>query len=313
MSSRLLPEDGLIAGAGTGSPGGWRASLAGGLLRTARPKQWMKNFLVFAAPGAAGVLGHARPLARSILLFAVFCVVASGIYFLNDCFDLAGDRSHPTKRFRPIAAGVVGVGLAEAVGVGLVASGLALSAVLGWRCLLVVSSYVAVQAAYTLWLKHQAIMDLAAVAAGFVLRAVAGGVATGVPISEWFLIVTMFGSLFMVTGRRSAELRIVGSEGGASRSTLADYTASFLRFVLMMSSTVAVTAYCLWAFESQKAINGGIWFQLSIVPFALAILRYALLLDQGQGGSPEDVVLSDRTLQILAVAWVVIFGIGVYG
>jgi decaprenyl-phosphate phosphoribosyltransferase len=126
------------------------------------------------------------------------------------------------------------------------------------------------------------------------------------------LIVTMFGSLFMVTGRRSAELRIVGSERGVSRPALAVYTASFLRFVLMMSSTVAVTAYCLWAFESQKAIAGGIWFQLSIVPFALAILRYAFLLDQGLGGSPEDVVLGDRPLQILALVWVVIFGVGVY-
>src|SRR5450755_500685 len=121
LSSRLLPEDGLVVGAG--EPGGWRASLAGGLIRTARPKQWMKNVLVFAAPGAAGVLGHARPLARSLLLFVVFCAVASGTYFLNDCFDLAADRGHPTKRFRPIAAGVVGVGLAEVVGVVLVASG----------------------------------------------------------------------------------------------------------------------------------------------------------------------------------------------
>jgi decaprenyl-phosphate phosphoribosyltransferase len=272
----------------------------------------MKNILVFAAPGAAGVLGEARPLTRSILIFVVFCLVASGIYFLNDRFDVAADRCHPTKRFRPVAAGIVSTRWAEALGAALVAFGLGLAAVLGWRTVVVVASYVAVQVAYTLWLKHQAILDLAAVAAGFVLRAVAGGAAVGVPISEWFLIVAMFGSLFMVAGRRSAELRALGDRPGLSRATLAVYTASFLRFILIMSSTVAVTAYCLWAFENQRADRASIWFQLSIVPFALAVLRYAYLLDQGHGGSPEDVVLTDRSLQVLGLLWILIFGIGVY-
>ncbi len=133
------------------------------------------------------------------------------------------------------------------------------------------------------------------------------------PLSEWFLIVAMFASLFVVTGKRSAEHRTLGDDRASHRATLALYTPSFLRYVLIMSSTVAVTAYCLWAFESQKAAHSGIWFQLSIVPFALAILRYALLLDQGQGGSPEDVIIGDRTLQLLGVIWVVIFALGVYG
>ncbi|HEY2301715.1 MAG TPA: decaprenyl-phosphate phosphoribosyltransferase [Acidimicrobiales bacterium] len=319
-SSRAVAEDVPVAAdvgwsepAGTGPPQGWRATLPGGLLRTARPKQWMKNVLVFAAPAAAGVLGQARPLARTVLVFVVFCLVASGTYFLNDCFDVSGDRCHPTKRFRPIAAGVVGVGLAEVVGTALIASGLGLSVALGWRTVVVVASYLAVQALYTLWLKHEVILDLAAVAAGFVLRAIAGGVAVGVPISEWFLIVAMFGSLFMVAGRRMSELRSVGDGQASSRATLALYTAPFLRFILLMSSTVTVTAYCLWAFESEKAVKGGIWFQLSIVPFTLALLRYAFLLDQGQGGSPEDVVLGDRSLQVLAVLWMLIIGVGIYG
>jgi decaprenyl-phosphate phosphoribosyltransferase len=262
-----------VRGPASAGPGGWRATLAGALVRTARPKQWIKNVLVFAVPGAAGVLGEARPLTRSVLIFAVFCLAASGTYFLNDRVDLSADRCHRTKRLRPVAAGV----------------------------------------AYTLWLKHEAILDLAAVAAGFVLRAVAGGIAVGVPISEWFLIVAMFGSLFMVAGRRSAELRALGDRAGSSRATLAVYSASFLRFILVMSSTITVTAYCLWAFENHRADRGGIWFQLSIVPFALAVLRYAYLLDQGLGSSPEDVVLADRSLQVLGLLWVLFFGIGVYG
>ncbi len=305
---------GQVSGpAETALTGGWRSTLGGGLLRTARPKQWIKNILVFAAPGAAGVLGHLRPLTRTVVVFVAFCLVASGTYFLNDRFDLSADRRHPTKRFRPIAAGLVGIGLATVVGAALIAAGLGLAAALGWRTLTVVASYVVVQVLYTVWLKQEVILDLAAVAAGFVLRAIAGGVAAGVPISEWFLIVAMFGSLFMVTGRRLAELRIMGDDRASSRAALALYTAPFLRFILMMSSTVAVTAYCLWAFESENASSGGIWLQLSIVPFTLAILRYAFLLDQGLGGSPEDAVLGDRSLLLLGLVWVVIVGIGIYG
>ena len=292
---------------------GWRSTLPGGLLRTARPKQWIKNVLVFAAPGAAGVLGHSRPLLRSLLAFVVFTLVASGIYFLNDTRDLDADRLHPRKRYRPVAAGVVSVTLARVVGLGLVAASLGLSAILGWRLVLVIVIYLAVQIAYTMWLKHEPILDLAAVASGFVLRAIAGGVAVPVPISEWFLIVATFGSLFMVTGKRDAEHVAMEGDGGAHRATLAVYTPTFLRSILLTASTVTITAYCLWAFENQKAVHHGIWFQLSIVPFVLAMLRYGFLLDQGHGGQPEDVVLGDRTLQVLAVMWVVVFALGVYG
>jgi decaprenyl-phosphate phosphoribosyltransferase len=294
-------------------PGGWRATLPGGLLRTARPKQWLKNVLVFAAPGAAGDLFHGAVLAKALLAFAIFCAVAGGVYFLNDAFDVEADRRHPRKRFRPIAAGVLSVGLARVIGVALIVVGLGLSAVLTWRLVVVMALYVAVQFAYTFWLKHEPILDLAAVASGFVLRAIAGGVAVGVPISQWFLIVASFGSLFMVTGKRSAEHGVLGDDRGSHRATLSVYTTSFLRFILILSSTVATTAYCLWAFESQKAHHSGIWYELSIVPFGLALLRYAFLLDQGQGGSPEDVVLGDRTLQVLGVAWIAVFALGVYG
>jgi decaprenyl-phosphate phosphoribosyltransferase len=302
-----------VSAARTAEPlAGWRSTLAGGLLRTARPKQWLKNVLVFAAPGAAGVLGHVQPLLRSLLTFVVFCLAASGTYFLNDTVDLAADRVHPTKR-RPVAAGVVGVGLARAVGVGLALAGLGLSAVLGWKLILVIAIYLAVQVAYTVWLKHEPILDLAAVAAGFVLRAIAGGVAVPVPISEWFLIVATFGSLFMVTGKRSAEHSTMGAEGGTHRAALTAYTGTFLRSILITSSTVTIAAYCLWAFENQKALHHGIWFQLSIVPFVLAMFRYGFLLDQGLGGQPEDVVLNDRTLQVMAVLWAAVFALGVYG
>jgi decaprenyl-phosphate phosphoribosyltransferase len=292
---------------------GWRSTLLGGLVRTSRPKQWVKNVLVFAAPGAAGVLSHAQPLLRSLMAFAIFTLAASGTYFINDTLDLEADRLHPRKRHRPIAAGVVSVTLARVIGLGLIAVALGLSAILGWKLALVIAIYLAVQVAYTLWLKHEPILDLAAVASGFVLRAIAGGVAARVPVSEWFLIVATFGSLFMVTGKRGAEHTAMGGDGGGHRATLAVYTPTFLRSILVTASTVTIAGYCQWAFENQKAVHHGIWFQLSIVPFVLAMLRYGFLLDQGQGGQPEDVVLGDRTLQILGMIWLIVFALGIYG
>jgi decaprenyl-phosphate phosphoribosyltransferase len=257
----------------------------------------LKNVLVLAAPGAAGMLTHERPLLRTLAAVAIFCVVASGTYLLNDSLDAEADRHHPVKRHRPIASGIVPVRVGLTVGIILLAS------------------YVAVQFAYSYRLKHEPIFDLACVAAGFVLRAIAGGVAAQVPISEWFLIVAMFGSLIMVTGKRFAEHTELGDARGAHRATLSAYSEAFLRGVLLIASAVTVTAYCEWAFQKQAQLplhQDPIWFQLSIVPFVLAILRYGYMVDTGHGGQPEEVVLSDRALQIVAVIWVGIFALGVY-
>jgi decaprenyl-phosphate phosphoribosyltransferase len=298
---------------GPALPGGWRATLPGGLIRTLRPRQWLKNVLVFAAPGAAGVLTEAEPLAKTLLAFVVFCLAAGGTYYLNDSLDYEADRLHPKKRRRPIAAGVVPVGLARVVAVFLLVAAVGGAVALGGTDLaVVVGSYVVLTLAYSFWLKHQPIMDIAAVAAGFVLRAIAGGVAADVPISQWFLIVASFGSLFMVSGKRSAEFDEMGEERGSTRLALTAYTASYLRYVRATTSAVAIAAYCLWAFENAAVTDTHIWFQLSIVPFVLGIMRYALLLESGLGGAPEEVVLGDRTLQVVGLVWVALFAVGVY-
>jgi decaprenyl-phosphate phosphoribosyltransferase len=320
MTQQSELDDALVAtGPGPGpapdspAPGGWRVTLLGGLVRTARPRQWVKNVLVFAAPGAAGVLTDAEPLARAVLAFVVFCLAASGTYFLNDSIDYEADRLHPKKRNRPIAAGVVPVGLARVVGglllLGAVAIALPLA---GWELALVVGTYVVLTFSYSMWLKHQPVVDIAAVAAGFVIRTIAGGVAADVPISQWFLIVASFGSLFMVSGKRFAEFSEMGDDRANTRVTLSFYTASFLRYVRSTTSSVAIAAYCLWAFEKADAAHTHIWFELSIVPFVLGILRYALLLETGHGGAPEEVVLTDRPIQVFGLIWVVLFAIGVY-
>jgi decaprenyl-phosphate phosphoribosyltransferase len=294
-------------------PPGWKYTVPGGLLRSARPRQWVKNVLVFAAPGAAGVLTHTSELLHALAAFAIFCLAASGTYFLNDRLDYDADRAHPKKRHRPIASGTVSLRTAGVAGLVLLAVAIGLSfPVAGWHLAVTVAAYVVLTLTYSMWLKHQPIFDIAGVAAGFVIRTIAGGVAVNVPISEWFLIVASFGSLFIVSGKRSAEFDEMGDSRTTTRVTLSFYTASFLRYVRGVTSAIALTAYCIWAFEKAHAAHTHIWFELSIVPFVLGILRYALLLELGQGGAPEEVVLTDRTLQVLGVLWVALFAVGVY-
>jgi decaprenyl-phosphate phosphoribosyltransferase len=287
-------------------------SLARSLVRTARPKQWAKNVLVFAAPAAAGVLTEADELGRTLAAFIAFCLAASGTYFLNDASDAEADRRHPTKQHRPIAAGHLSVTTARVIAVVLMAAGLVVAAPFNsGKLALVVAGYLVITISYSLWLKHEPIVDLGAVAAGFVLRAIAGGVATDVVLSDWFLIVAGAGSLFIVTGKRHAEQIELGDASGSHRSTLSAYSTAYLNYVRAVTSGVAITAYCLWAFENAAATGDVFWFRLSIVPFVAAIMRYALVIDQGRGGAPEEIVLGDRMLQLFGVLWVATFAIGV--
>ena len=288
------------------------ASLISGLIRTARPKQWMKNVLVVAAPAAAGVLDHPSVMLDTFIAFVAFSLAASGTYFLNDAFDVEADRRHAKKRFRPIAAGTVPVGMARVVGVCLLLAGVAISFVANWRLALVIGIYITFTTTYSVWFKHVAVIDLGWVAAGFVLRLIAGAVAVDVRISVWFIVVGSFGSLFMIAGKRHAEHLELGVDRAGHRATLDDYSVEYLGYVRAVASGVAMVAYCLWAFDAQIHVNGIVWFEISIVPFVLAFLRYTLLVEQGQGGAPEDVVLMDRTLQVLAALWVLIVAIGLY-
>jgi decaprenyl-phosphate phosphoribosyltransferase len=292
-------------------------STVAGLVRLARPRQWTKNVLVFAAPGAAGVLDQREQLVESLLAFASLCLVASGTYYLNDARDVEADRLHPTKRNRPVADGTVPVGLATVAGGVLIVAGIALAFAVNTDLGITVTAYGALTTAYSLALKHVAVVDVVAIAAGFVLRAIAGAAATGVPISEWFFIVTSFGALFVVVGKRGAEARELADldldELGAVRPTLRTYTPEYLAYLRNVATSGALLAYCLWAFERAELTDEAFpWYQISIVPFAIALFRYALVLDQGRGSAPEEVVLSDRVLQLTGLVWAVIFGLGVY-
>lgn len=298
----------LDASVSAGAP---RPSLARGLVRGLRPKQWAKNVLVAAAPGAAGVLTDSAVLGDVLIGIAAFCLVSSGTYYLNDIRDLESDRLHPDKRHRPIAAGVIPVPLALAVAGLLMAGGLALAAVVNLGFLGVVVGYIVLTTSYSMWLKHVAVIDIVTIASGFILRAVAGGVAADVPLSRWFVIVASFGSLFVVSGKRHGEHIDLGAEGHEVRPTLGAYSRNYLQYVWTVTSGVTLTAYCVWAFEQSTDDTSIPFYELSIIPFVCFILRYALLLDAGRGGAPEDIVLSDRTLQALTVVWILVFGCAV--
>jgi decaprenyl-phosphate phosphoribosyltransferase len=286
-------------------------SALAGLLRTMRPRQWVKNVLVLAAPFAGGFLFQLHVLTAVAIAFVAFSLAASGVYLVNDVQDVEADRAHPTKRNRPIAAGVVPAQLALAVAGLLFASALAVSFLASPDLAMVTAVYIAVQLSYCLWLKHQPVVDIAIVASGFLLRAIAGGAAAGIELSQWFLLVAAFGSLFMVAGKRYAEIRLAERTGAKIRKSLERYTASYLRFVWTSSATVLIMTYGLWAFQLSQA-NHSHWPVISLVPFVIAVLRYAVDVDGGNAGEPEEIALADRVLQVLGTCLVATLIAAVY-
>ena len=289
-----------------------RLDLPAGLLREARPKQWVKNLLLLAAPGAAGVLTQPDALGPVLLGILAFCLTASGVYYVNDLVDVEADRAHPVKRGRPIAAGIVPVPLATAVGGLLFLAGVVVAALVSLQFLLVLLVYVVVTTSYSFRFKHVPVVDLVMVSAGFLLRAIAGGVAADVPLSPLFLLVAAFGSLFMVAGKRHGEFMEMGADRASTRASLSGYSDAYLRYVWSIASAVAMLGYSLWAFQLSQDRPSPIWYELSVAPFVIALLRYAYLVEGGRGGEPEELVLSDRQLQLFGLVWAVLFAAGIY-
>lgn len=295
-------------------PGATSAAL--GLVTAMRPRQWLKNVLVFLAPAAAGTLSQGPVLAKALVAFGAFCLVASGLYLVNDAKDVEADRQHPRKSKRPIAAGIVPIPLAVAAAVVLVAGGLALAFSLApWQFGVILVAYAAITTAYTYRLKAEPVIELACVASGFVLRAVGGGAATGTRLSVWFVVVISFGALFLATGKRLAEMPSDGRPG-ERRAVLERYTPGFLKSTLTLSATTAIAGYCLWAFESNgilaRSHSSPVWMQLTVVPVVLGVLHVLLRLDKGEGAAPEELAFSDRLLQALGLIWLALMLIGLY-
>jgi decaprenyl-phosphate phosphoribosyltransferase len=289
---------------------GSRGFALGALVRACRPRQWVKNVLVVAAPAAAGILTRPDVAGKVVVAFVCFCMLSSATYLLNDVHDREEDRRDPARRERPIAAGAISVRVAIAAALALAIGGLGLAAAVHPALAGVGAGYLALTASYTMWWRSVAVADIAAIAGGFVLRALAGGAATSVPLSRWFMLVTSFGALFLVAGKRYAELT-GGKDVAAMRAPLRVYSERYLRFVLALAATVTTTGYCLWAFQRAHSAKLS-WYELTVIPFVLWLLRYALLIDGGEGRAPEELMLRDRFLLSMSAAWLAVFVVGVY-
>jgi decaprenyl-phosphate phosphoribosyltransferase len=287
------------------------------LLSAMRPTQWVKNFVIVVAPAAAGTLTHSAVLRQTVVAFVAFCLVSSGVYLLNDIRDRDADRFHPTKRFRAIASGQLSVTTALGAAVVLFALGFVDALVVSHpgELLIVLALYVVISLAYIFWIKNVAIVELGAVASGFFLRAYAGAAASHIPVSTWFLVVVSFGALFLVVGKRAGELKSGG--GIATRRVLAEYSEKFLESALTMCATVVVTGYCLWAFDGSSTglsanHDATLPVRLSVVPVVFAILFIMRSAQDGHGAAPEELLLHNRTVQVLLAIWVVLIIFSVY-
>jgi decaprenyl-phosphate phosphoribosyltransferase len=263
----------------------------------------VKNVLVLVAPAVGGVITQPSAVLAAALAAVAFVLASSGVYLVNDVADVERDRAHPVKRTRPVASGALPLPLARAAAVVLLVAALGLAATVDPELALVVAVYETAMVAYSLRLKHEPVIELALLASGFLLRAVAGGAATGVPLSPWFLIATGFGSLFVASGKRYAEARLAAADPEATiRPALEGYTQTYLRFVWTLSATVLVLTYALWAFTITTDAEST-WSIASTVPFLLAILRYAVVIDRGDAGEPEEILAQDRVLLLSGAVW----------
>lgn len=272
-----------------------------------RPRQWLKNVLVVGAPLAAGRILEPRVALDTALALVAMCLAASSTYLVNDVHDASEDRGHPRKRHRPVASGALSRRAALVAAVVLAVAAFAVSSVAHRGLVALVAGYLVLTVAYTLRLRREPVIELVVVAAGFVLRGAAGGLAADIPMSSWFLLVAGFGSLFLVSGKRYAEIL---DDREDARASLAAYTPTFLRFVWTSAATVTILAYALWATQVYLVRDEGAWALASLVPFLLGVLVYALHVDRGHAEAPEDALLDDRVLLVLGLVWAVMLAVG---
>jgi decaprenyl-phosphate phosphoribosyltransferase len=278
------------------------------LVRACRPRQWSKNLLVLAAPCAAGVIGRADVALQVAGAFIVLCALSSATYLVNDVRDRNEDRLHPRKRTRPVAAGELSPTVALRAAALLALLGVGLASAIDLKLGLLGVGYLGLTASYSLWWRNIVVLDIVAIAAGFVLRALAGGIATDIYLSRLFVIVTACCAIFLVAAKRYAELRAQTARP-LGRPTLARYSATRLRLILIAAAAVAGLAYTSWAFTRTSHL---VWYGLSIAPFLLWLARYGKLVGAGTGEAPEELILRDGTLLALSAAWTVLFLGGVY-
>ena len=282
------------------------------IVRCLRPKQWTKNLLVFAGLVFTYNLLNPGMLSRVVLAFVAFCMLSSAGYIWNDLRDVSADRLHPTKRRRPIAAGLVPPWLAVTTAVALAVAGLLLALSLDTSFMLVASLYMLLTASYSIWLKHLVLIDVFGISAGFVLRAVGGAVVIGVPVSPWLYVCTVLVSLFLGLGKRRNELEVLETGAAGHRKNLEQYSLELVDQLILIVASVTIMAYSLYTFSAENLPRDHS-MMLTIPLVVYGLFRYLYLVRvKRQGGAPEDLLLTDPGMLGTAIAWVLVSVIVLY-
>lgn len=283
------------------------------LIRAMRPRQWAKNVFVFVAILFDRQLIQIDSLLRVAAAFVLLCLLSSAVYLFNDLQDIESDRRHPTKRYRPLPAGQLSTRAAWMAAVLLAGGSLLAGYLVSPSLAAIFLLYIVLQIAYTVWLKHVALIDVLAVASGFVLRIAAGVVVIDVQrFSPWLYVFGGFLALFIALGKRRHELSLLGREAGNHRAILEDYTIELIDKLLGIVTTSAIVAYSLYTFLSEGLPENN--FMMLTIPFIMyAIFRYLFLIHiRHEGGTPEDIFLRDRPLQATIAVWGLIVFVALY-
>jgi len=269
-------------------------------IRQLRPRQWTKNLLVFAALIFSVKSASVAMLGQAVVAFVLFCLVSSCVYIMNDYTDRESDRLHPEKRHRPMASGAINPHAALFFGCVLLIACIGTAFALGVSFGFTVIVYFAVNVLYSVKLKHVVIFDLLLIASGFVLRAIGGGLAIGVPLTPWFLVCTLLLALFLAIGKRKHELNLLKTNGAAHRKVLAYYSQELLNQLVGIVTTATLISYALFTFTSGHTIH----LMWTIVFVLYGIFRYLYLIHmEGKGGRPEKVLLEDKPILLTVVLY----------
>lgn len=284
------------------------------LLESMRPRQWTKNFFVFAAIIFSQHVLDPAAVANTLAAFCLFCLLSGSVYILNDVADAEKDREHPIKRTRPVAAGRLpkSVGLLAAL---LIAAGtVALSFTITPAFAAIAIAYLALNLLYSLALKHVVILDVLLVAIFFVLRAAAGAAAISVEISPWLLICTILLALFIALSKRRHELVLLEENASAHRSSLLEYTPYLLDQMIAVATASTLMAYCLYTVDERTIREFGTTHLMYTIPCVIfGIFRYLYLVHQkGEGGNPDRIILSDRPFFVNLLVWTGIVAVVIY-
>src|SRR5438552_14854720 len=296
------------------APGARPRPLVLSLLLSLRPDQWTKNLLVFAGLLFGQRLFDPKAVGEAVAAFAIFCALSGVVYLFNDVVDRESDRQHPLKSRRPIASGAVSVPLALGTAAALGAAALAASFALGLRFAAVAIAYVALLALYSVVLKHRVIIDVLTIAVGFVLRAVAGAVAIDVEISHWLLVCTILLALFIALAKRRHELVLLADAATSHRRILDEYSPYLLDQMISVVTASTLVAYMFYTISPETEQKFGTTSLWMTIPFPLyGILRYLYLVHRREGGgSPAELLVSDRPLLVCVALWAVVVALLIY-